>query len=139
MCHKNSINKGGCSNIHGDHTFKTTDKTCISPVTTSTSTSNSTNKWVINTSSKPLTKAQKKLLAHGPNFAMVSRSPPVTEYVVVIEQACNKLQQGEAEELRGEVKTIIKKTYSPPQHHKGRKEDYYRIEERPNQNDLNSR
>ena len=53
-------------------------------------------------------------MAHGPKFAMVKRSPPVTEYVGVIEQACGKLQQGEAEELRGEVKTIIKKTYSPP-------------------------
>ena len=55
----------------------------------------------LNTSSKPLTKAQEKLLAHGPNFAMVQRTPPVTEYVAVIEQACSKLQQGEAEELRG--------------------------------------
>ena len=45
---------------------------------------------------------------------MVPRSPPVTEYVVVIEQACSKLQQGEAEELRGEVKTIIKKASNPP-------------------------
>ena len=26
---------------------------------------------------------------------------------------CSRLQQGEAEELRGEVKTIIKKTYNP--------------------------
>ena len=30
------------------------------------------------------------------------RSPPITEYVAVIEQACRKLKQGEAEELRGE-------------------------------------
>ena len=45
---------------------------------------------------------------------MVPRSPPVTEYVAAIEHACNRLQQGEAEELRWEVKTIIKKTYNPP-------------------------
>ena len=45
---------------------------------------------------------------------MVPRSPPITEYVAVIQHACNKLQQGEAEELRGEVKTTIKKTYNPP-------------------------
>ena len=44
---------------------------------------------------------------------MVPRSPPVTEYVAAIEHACSKLQQGEAEELREEVKTIIKKTYNP--------------------------
>ena len=68
----------------------------------------------INTSSKLLTKAQEIHLAYGPNFAMVLRSPPVTEYVAVIEQACSKLQQGEAEELRGEVKTIIKKAHNSP-------------------------
>ena len=116
MCHKNSINKGGHSNIHGNNAFTTRDKTGVSPFSTITSTSptDSTNKWVINTSSKPLTKAQEKLLVHRPNFAMVPRSPPVTEYVAAIEQASSKLHQGEAEELRGEVKTIIKKTYNPP-------------------------
>ena len=62
---------------------------------------------------------------------MVPRSPPVTEYVAVIEQACSKLQQGEAEELRGEVKSIIKKTYSPPQHHQGRKEGYTELKKDP--------
>ena len=102
--HKNSIDKGGRSNINGDHAFTPIDTACISPVHTST------NKWVINTSSKPLTKAREKVLAHGPNFAVLPRSPPVTEYVAAIEQACSKLQQGEAKELRGEVKTIIKKT-----------------------------
>ena len=124
LCHKNSIDRGGHSNTNGDHAYTSTDTACISPVHTSTK------KWVINTSSKPLTKAQEKLLAHRPNFTMVPRSPPVTEYVVVIEQACSKLQQGEAEELRGEVKTIIK--MAP-------KEGHYRTEERPYQNDLNSR
>ena len=53
-------------------------------------------------------------MAHGPNYTVVPRSPPVTECVAAIEQACRKLQQGVAEELRGEVKFIIKKTYSPP-------------------------
>ena len=110
LFHRNSSNKGGHSNIHGNHAFKTTCETCISLVTTGTSTSNNTNKWVINISSKPLTEAQEKLLAHGPNYAVVPRSPPVTEYVAVIEKACSKLQEGEAEELRGEVKSIIKKT-----------------------------
>ena len=88
LCHKKNINKGGHLNIHDDHAFTSTDTACVSQVHTST------NKWVINTSSKPLTKAQEKLLAHGPKFAMVPRSPPVAEYVTVIEQACSKLQQG---------------------------------------------
>ena len=52
-------------------------------------------------------------MAHRPNYAVVPRSPPITEYVAAIEQACSKLQ-GEAEELRGEVKSIIKKTHNPP-------------------------
>ena len=39
-------------------------------------------------------------LAHEPNVAMVPRSPPITEYVAVIEHVCSRLQQGEAEELR---------------------------------------
>ena len=45
---------------------------------------------------------------------MVPRSLLITEYVAVIEHVCSRLQQGEAEELRGEAKTIIKKTYNPP-------------------------
>ena len=52
-------------------------------------------------------------MAHGPNFAMVPRSPPNTEYLATKEYACSRLKQGKAEELR-EVKTIIKKTYNPP-------------------------
>ena len=133
LCHRNSTDKGGCSHIHGNHALITTDETGISPVTSNTSTniSNNTNKWVINISSKPLTKAQEKLLAHRPNYTVVPRSPPVTEYVAVIEQVCSKLQEGEAEELRGEGKSIIKKTYSPPKHHKEKREGYYRIKDRP--------
>ena len=91
--------------MHGNHTSTSMNTACISPVHT-----NTMNKWIINMSSKPLTKAQEKLLAHGPNFTVVPRSPPVTEYVAAIEHACSKLQQGEAEELRGEVKTIINLT-----------------------------
>ena len=67
------------------------------------------NKWVINISSKPLTKVHEELLTHGPNYAVVPRNPPITEYVAVVEHACIKLKQGEAEELRGEVKAVIKK------------------------------
>ena len=68
---------------------------------------------VINISSKPLTKAKEKLLTHGSNYAVVPRSPPITEYVAAVEQACLKLKQGEAEELRGEVKAVIKKIHPP--------------------------
>ena len=50
----------------------------------------------------------------GPNYAVVPRSPPITEYIAVVEQACSKLQLGEVEELRGEVKSIIKRSCNPP-------------------------
>ena len=60
-------------------------------------------------------------MAHGPNYAVVPRSPPITEYIAAKEQACNKLQQGEAEELRGEVKSIIKKSCNPPLTSPGKK------------------
>ena len=71
------------------------------------------NIWVRNLSSTHLTEAQTKVLAHGPNFAVVPRCPPVGEYIVAIEHACNQLQQGKAEELRGEVKSILKKIQVP--------------------------
>ena len=45
---------------------------------------------------------------------VVPRSPPTTEYIAVIEQACSKLQPREAEELRGEVKSIINKSCNHP-------------------------
>ena len=50
-------------------------------------------KWVINLSSKPLTPAQRSVLAKGPNFAVSSGKPPNLEYITAIEAACTKLSQ----------------------------------------------
>ena len=61
----------------------------------------------------PLTKAQEKILSRGPNFVIVPKSPPVDEYIASLENACSQLRQGEAEELRGEIKTILKKIQPP--------------------------
>ena len=47
-------------------------------------------------------------MAHGPNYAIVPRCPPVGEYIIAIENVCNQLQQGKAEELRGEIKSVLK-------------------------------
>ena len=71
--------------------------------------------WVWNISKTPLTQAQEKLLLHGPNFVIVPKEPPTPEYIVAIEKACLKLPTGKAEELRGEVKAILKKktNYKP--------------------------
>ena len=54
-----------------------------------------------------------KVLSHGPNFAVLSKFPPVGEYIASKEHACSQLKQGEVEELRGEVKTIFKKIQPP--------------------------
>ena len=88
---KNSSERGGCSNLHGDHTCTNPENLGVSPVNNTCNTN--TSKWVINISSKPLTQAEEKLLAHGPNYAVVPRSPPTTEYIAAIEQACSKLKQ----------------------------------------------
>ena len=60
-------------------------------------------KWVINLSSKPLTPAQRSVLAKGPNFAVAPRHPPNLEYITAIEAACTKLSQQDAEELRADI------------------------------------
>ena len=67
----------------------------------------------MNLSKIPLMEAQENLLAHGPNFAITPRSPPIGEYIAVVEQTCQNLTQGEAEELRAEVKAVLKK-FQPP-------------------------
>ena len=38
-------------------------------------------KWVINLSSKPLTQAQRSVLAKGPNFVVSPKDPPNLEYI----------------------------------------------------------
>ena len=73
-----------------------------------------TSKWVKNLSDTPLTKEQERLLAWGPKFVIRPKKPPVGEYVVAVEQACSWLSQGEADELRVEVKKILKKAQNKP-------------------------
>ena len=67
------------------------------------------NTWVRNLSSTLLTQDQVKVLSNGPNYAIVPKVPPVGKYITTIENMCNQLQQGKAEELRGEIKTVLKK------------------------------
>ena len=57
-----------------------------------------------------MTEAEERLLVHRPNFAVVPRELPVLEYITAIERTCSQLQQGKTEELRGEIKAILKKT-----------------------------
>ena len=60
-----------------------------------------------------MTKDQIMALAHGPNYTIVARSLPVGEYITAIENACNQLQQGKAEELRGDIKSVLKNIHTP--------------------------
>ena len=72
------------------------------------------NKWVRNLSSIPLSEEQERLLAQGPKFSIKPRQHPVSEYVVAVEQACSRLDKGEAEEIRVEVKKALKRVQCNP-------------------------
>ena len=65
-------------------------------------------KWVINLSNTLLTEEQAGLLAHGPKFVITPRETLVKEYIVAVEQACTKIEQGKQEEFRVEVKRLLK-------------------------------
>ena len=41
------------------------------------------------------------------------KSPPIGEYIAAVEQTCQSLAQGEAEEVWTEVKAVIKKMQPP--------------------------
>ena len=71
-------------------------------------------KWVINLSNKPLTPAQRSVLAKGPNFVVSPKQPPNLEYITAIEAACTKLSQQDAEELRAEVNRVLRSSHPPP-------------------------
>ena len=70
-------------------------------------------KWVINLSSKPLTKAQRSVLAKGPNFAVSPKHPPNLWYITAIEAACTKLSQQDAEELRADINWVLRASDPP--------------------------
>ena len=63
---------------------------------------------MVNLSNTPLTDEQERLLAHGPKFVIKPRETPVKEYIVAVEQACTKTEQGKQEEFRVEVKRLLK-------------------------------
>ena len=109
------------SNMGGNSNHATLSKASRSAETneinegtdTNTEARSTSSTWVKNLPDKPLTEAQECLLAHEPNFTIIPRCPPNGEYIVAIEHACSKLNQGDAEELRVEVKNILKKTQLP--------------------------
>ena len=70
-------------------------------------------KWAINLSSKPLTNAQRSVLAKGPNFAVSPKHPPNLEYITAIEATCTKLSQQNAEELRADINQVLRASHPP--------------------------
>ena len=68
-------------------------------------------KWDINLSSKPLTPAQSSVLTKGPNFVVSPKQAPNIEYITAIKAACTKLSQQDAEELRAEVKRVLRSSH----------------------------
>ena len=70
-------------------------------------------KWVINISSKPLTKAQRSLLAKGPNYTVTPKHLPNLEYISAIEAVCTKLNQQEVEELRAIINRALRASHPP--------------------------
>ena len=70
-------------------------------------------KWVINLSSKPLTQAQRSVLAKGLNFAVSPRHPPNLKYITAIESVCTKLGQQDAEELRADINRVLRSSRHP--------------------------
>ena len=70
-------------------------------------------KWVINLSSKPLTQAQRSVLAKGPNFTLSPMHPPNLKYITAIESMCTKLGQQDAEKLRTDINRVLRSYHHP--------------------------
>ena len=125
MCHRNTgghsnythssnhsgIGNGGCPSQNTEMALRQQPNNNMPEPTQEHN--NNNNIWVRNLSRRLLTKAQENILSHGPNYAIVSKEPPIGEYIAQIERVCQNLTQGEVEELRGEVKSITKGTKPP--------------------------
>ena len=106
LCHKSSFERGDHSNnIHSGKNDQ--------PYLNNLNQNNRQDKWVINISDKPLTADEEKLLAHGPNYAIVPRDSPIVQYVAAVENACTWLEEGKAEEFRVQVKAAIQRIQKP--------------------------
>ena len=89
----------GTSNITDETTQTRDTEEAATSTTTAHNNNNNKTKWVHNLSKTPLTEVQEKALAHGPNFAITTKEPPVSEYISQIERVCQQLEKGKAEEL----------------------------------------
>ena len=53
------------------------------------------------------------MLAHGPGFMVTTRHPPYGDYIVAIQQACNNMEPNSAEQLRAEIRGVLKHAHPP--------------------------
>ena len=116
LVEKNSAEKSGCSKqchsgiyMHSGRYMYQQDP----EVQHDQNTINQRKKWVINLSDVPLTPTQEVVLAHGPNFAVTPKYPPILEYIASLEMACQKLNTNAAEELRSEVYRALRYSHPP--------------------------
>ena len=84
LCKKNKgVTKDGCLN---NQYMYDNGKNLDSRITATTTTAPAaTSKWVINMYSIPLTEVPKQLLAHGANFTISPKIPPIGEYIAAVE------------------------------------------------------
>ena len=108
---REKVREGDCTTLHGGHDGNHSDLTNQNNAIEYRTRRD--NAWVNNLSSTPLTQEQEKALSNGPNYAIVPRVPPIGEYITTIENVCNQLEQGKVEELRGEMKTVLRKIQLP--------------------------
>ena len=60
-----------------------------------------------------MTQAQRSVLTKGPNSVVTLWHPPNLEYITVIEAACTKLGQQDAEELKAEINRVLRSSHPP--------------------------
>ena len=110
---KEKVREGNCTTLHGGHDGNHSNLTKQNNVIEHNI--RRENIWVNNLSSTPLTQEEEKALSNGPSHAIVPRIPPIGEYITAIENVCNQPEQGKTEELRGEVRKVLKKVQLPRQ------------------------
>ena len=110
---REQVREGICTTLHGGHDGNHSNLTRHNNASENRIEKRRENTWVRNLSSTSLTQDQVKALSNGPNYAIVPKVPPVGEYITAIENVCNQLQQGKVGELRGEIKTGLKKIQLP--------------------------
>ena len=70
-------------------------------------------KWVINLSHKPLTQAQRSLLAKGSNYAKAPRYPPNIKHITAIESVYTQLSQQDVEEIVADINRVLRGPHPP--------------------------